>query len=484
MSDLANVVALARCHWRAYWRRFGREGSLSLGNQGIVLLILGVVFVKYLQLLHALSVGLTNGKTSVLQSLLAGIFVAWLFPLASGRSERASAERLLHLPLSLSQLFAVRLISLFNPPPAWLIAVGSLAICYPLLSAPNPVGGIVAALLFIATSWQVGVSLAQLVSVANWRRGFVGVFLAVLLGATFYLLRGPDSPSLAALRHYNPRLLVVNAALGNHALRAIGVLSILLLVASSLAVWSFRQSLRTTTRSSRQRLLPALRIPGRFSGLVAKDLRYFRRLLDRYFGVLACILCGIHLVLATAPSADVVRIAILLVFVGNSSIAFNLFGLDSRSGLERYALMPLSGTATLLSKNVAFALLVSGQLFPVLILAGWRLGLSVSGGGFIEALSLASGYLACGNWMSVRHPIRLQFYRFSSSGAALADSIGGLIFGSVPGVVAIYCLRENAGAGWIVLPVTLVFIGLYAASIFKFGKRFERRREEIAVALS
>ena len=211
---------------------------------------------------------------------------------------------------------------------------------------------------------------------------------------------------LITFSSYNPTLLVADAALGRHTVLAIGVLIILLLLASCLAVWSFRLSLRTTTNSvSRKRLLPALRIPGRLGGLVAKDFRYFRRLLDSYFGVLACILCGIHLLFAEAPSADVVRIVILLAFFANSSLAFNLFGLDNRNGLERYTLMPLKGSATLLSKNLAFVLLVGAQLCPVLLLAGWRLGLAVTGGVIVEAVALAASYLAWGNWMSVRHPM-------------------------------------------------------------------------------
>ena len=186
----AEVATLVRYQWRAYWRRFRRGANLSVSNQGIVLLVLGLVLIKYLQILRTVNVSLMQGKTSLLQSLLAGIFIAWLFPLASAASGTGSASRMLHLPLTLRQLFAVRMISLFFPPTSWMIAAGSLAICYPMLGAPNPVAGIIAVLLFIATARQVGLSIAHLASNAKWRRGFLIVTLVLMFASTFYYLRG------------------------------------------------------------------------------------------------------------------------------------------------------------------------------------------------------------------------------------------------------------------------------------------------------
>jgi len=45
----------------------------------------------------------------------------------------------------------------------------------------------------------------------------------------------------------------------------------------------------------------------------------------------------------------------------------------------------------------------------------------------------AGAYLAWGNWMSINYPLKMEFYRFASSGAALADALAGVVFGSLPG---------------------------------------------------
>lgn len=45
-------------------------------------------------------------------------------------------------------------------------------------------------------------------------------------------------------------------------------------------------------------------------------------------------------------------------------------------------------------------------------------------------------------------------------------------------------LRNKFGFPWIVLMVTLFFLAMYVSSVVQFGKRFKRRRENIAAALS
>ena len=214
---------------------------------------------------------------------------------------------------------------------------------------------------------------------------------------------------------------------------------------------------------------------------MGKDLRYFPRLLDIYMGVLASALGCFHLIVADFPSADVVRIFIFVIFLMNSGLAFNLFGLDDRDGLARYNLLPLSGRTILLSKNLAFAMTVGVQLLPLVIFTLWRLGLWQSFSVIAIGASSASAYIAWGNWMSVTQVQKLTFFRFSSSSRALADAVGGLIFGSLPGVVAIYAFR-NPGFMWLFVLVAMLAFASHAVSLVQFGKRFEQRRESIATA--
>jgi hypothetical protein len=476
------VVTLFRYQWSSYWRRL-RTGSVSAANQGILLLVLVLVIIKYFQMLQIAATNLTLGNTRLIGSLLIGIFVALLFPLASGTQVGAS-RRLLHMPISHQRLFLVRLLSLLIPPSSWLIVLASLAICYPLAHAPNRIAAIVAGLLFILMSWQIGAALANLLSISLWRKILASLILLLLTAAGIGFRNGVVFSDLEVVIRFNPALLVVEAAVGKQVWIALSELGLLTIVATSVGLWAFTHAVQAVnTRSAKRFQLSWFRFPGRPGGLVAKDFRYFRRLLDPYFGVLTSAMCCLHLLVAEEPSAAVARILILISFLGNSALAFNLFGLDDRSGLNRYTLLPLSGKATVLSKNLAFAVLVAAQLLPIFVLVSLRLGFGETAGELLEATSGTAAYLAWGNWMSVSHPLKLHFYRFSSSGSALADNIGGLIFGSAPGVVAIWALR-GSGVPWILILVTLVSVTLYALSLVRFGRRFEQRREQIAIALS
>lgn len=482
------TITIIRYQWRAYWRRLGRGGKATAGNQGIALIIFGLVFVKYLQWLRIATINLSRGKTALLEALLATIFLAWLFPLTDGGRSSIATRRWLHLPLSLKELFRLRVISVLMPPSSWLVIAGSLAICYPLAHAKKPALGIVAGLLFITMSGFAGLTVSHLISVALWRRALAAG--AVLLSGAIglYVISGRE---VLPLSTFLPSALVVRAAIGQRSWLAIVILAALCAVAYYAALWSFRQSLENTASrsaswdSEHSRSFVWLKLSGKLGGLVAKDLRYFRRLLDVYLGLLAAAAGCIYLVTAATVSQGVFLAFIVLVFLFNAALPFNSFGLDTRAGLGRYTLFPLSGKSIMLSKNLAYLGVLGVQTFPIIFLAGWRQGILTSAIGLVECASLACAYLAWGNWMSVSHPLKMHFYRFASSGAALADALAGVVFGSLPGILMIYLLHAQRGrtAGPIAL-VMLLFGALYWASLVRFGRRFEQQRETIARVLS
>lgn len=467
--------------WRAYWRRFSRAGLQS--NQGIILLLSALVTVKYLQLLRAAAANVASGNSRLLVQLLTAVFLVWLFPLATNRRETLGSPKWLHLPLSLKERFLVRAISMLLPPSAWLALAGSVAILYPLANARNPGAGVIAGLLFIATAWLTGLTIAHLLNSATWRLLLWIVALASLAAAGVYVIRGGASRDLLSLS-ISPAGLVVDAAMANWKV-PLAIMGILAAAAGSAALWSFQKSLAGDSVSGGRRKtigLPAL--PGRLGGLVAKDFIYFRRLLDTYLGLAAAMLACLYLVVAEEPSAGVFWSFIIVVFLCNAALAFNSFGLDNRAGLDRYMLLPLNGRAILLSKNIAYLTIVGVQLLPMFALAAWRLGATASAFGLIEAAATAFAYLAWGNWMSVSHPLKMQFFRFANSGAALVDEMGGMVFGSLPGIAMIYLLlRSGSGMTGGISLILLLTSALYLSSLSRFGRRLELKRERIAEAL-
>jgi hypothetical protein len=480
------VRTIVSYEWRAYWRRFSRAG-LRGGNQGIVLILTILIAIKYLQVLLTTAANVANGSTKLLVELLAAIFLMWLFPLLSNERETLASRKWLHLPLSLKGRFIIRTVSLLLPPSTWLVIGGSFAICYPLAYARNPGAGIVAGLLFVAMAWLTGLTIAHLLNNAAWRRLLWVPALAMLAVAGMYVTRGAASRDIFS-SPFSPPMLVARAAMGNgiEPLIILATLGILSVAAGAAALWSFKKSLAAARERSTKNIsiFSSPVVPGRLGGLIAKDFRYFRRLLDTYLGLAAAMLGCCYLVVADAASTGVFLSFIVVVFLCNCALAFNGFGLDNRAGLDRYALLPLNGRAILLSKNLAYLMITGAQILPMLFAAGWRLGILPSALGLLEAVVLACAYLAWGNWMSVNHPLKMQFFRFANSGAALVDAIGGIIFGSFPGILMIYLLQrpEREATGGIAL-ILLVTSTLYFISITRFGGRLEQNRERIAEAL-
>ncbi len=480
---ISNVLSLAQQEWIGYWRRLRRVGSTSTANQGIILLVLVLFGIRYFQLVSIAAQQITVGKTTLLSALLTGLFVVLLFSTLAGEQSGLTPKMLLHLPLSYLELFIFRLLSSVVSPTAWFIVIGVLAISYPLASGANPFAGVLAGLLFLIASWQIGFAVSQLLSLKVLRKALLLIAIATVAAVGFHIRSGGSILfELDQATNFYPVRLVIDAARGQRTAHSLTILSLFTAAAVLVAFSFFRLGLgRVTTASRRRKLVNVSLVPGRLGGLVGKDLRYFPRLLDIYMGVLASALGCFHLIVADFPSADVVRIFIFVIFLMNSGLAFNLFGLDDRDGLARYNLLPLSGRTILLSKNLAFAMTVGVQLLPLVIFTLWRLGLWQSFSVIAIGASSASAYIAWGNWMSVTQVQKLTFFRFSSSSRALADAIGGLIFGSLPGVVAIYAFR-NPGFMWLFVLVAMLAFASHAVSLVQFGKRFEQRRESIATA--
>jgi len=149
--------------------------------------------------------------------------------------------------------------------------------------------------------------------------------------------------------------------------------------------------------------------------------------------------------------------------------------------MDRYGLLPVSGATIMRSKNLAFVIITSVQVCPIIVLAVWRFGLSVGAFGLVEAASLAAAYLAWGNWMSITLPAKMQFFRFAPPGGSLPELIGGLVFASLPGVLTMYVLQMRAEqAIWVNLLILLLCGILYSLATIRAGRRFEQQREKVA----
>ena len=473
MDRLAWIL---RWQWRAYWRRLSRARNLAVGHQGITAIVTILILFKYLRLLRSANVDLALGSTTLVRALLAGILLAWLIlPLISRAA--ISLRRLRHMPFSLKDLLAIRIVSLLMTPYSWIVVAASLAICYPLAHAPRPWAAIIGALLFIMMSCTTGLAVAHLLDVAAWRK-FLFVVLVLLCVASAFVI-GNHPRGLAQITRLLPSNLVADASIGKNPMRAIGSLITLNILGFAALWWSFRQSLANAHPIWSRRRIDSflLNLPGAAGGFAAKDFRYFRKLLDPYFGFLATILGCFYLVNSSVPSAAGTSALVVIIFISHAPLAFNSFGLDTRSGLERYALLPATGATILRGKNLAFLVLVGIQAAPIIVLMCWRLGLSAGALSLLEVASLAGAYLAWGNWMSVALPTKMEFFRFAPVSSSLPETIAGVVFASLPGVLIVYLLRTKPEQMmWPGLLIFLVCAMLYCFATILAGRRVELKR--------
>lgn len=486
MDRLAGIVqGQWRIYWRRiYWRRISRVRDLTVGHRGITLLITVIILFKYLRLLRTASVEIARGNTTLVQWLLVGLSLAWLFVPLSSR-DGISFRALRHLPLSVRDLLAIRMVTLLITPYSWMLVAASVGICFPLAHASRPGAAITAALLVIALSCSTGLAIDQLFNIAVWRRL---LYAGLVLGAAIaYAASGQNGARFPQIVRISPTEFVARAAVGKNPILEIGALVMLNVLALATAWWSVREALVNVPQAGPGRRMDSVlfRLPGAVGGLAAKDFRYFRRLLDPYFGLLATLLCCLYLVGSDAPSVTVVWVSLVIVFIPVASLAFNSFGLDKRPGWERYALLPLSGATIMAGKNLALLLIIGMQVCPIILLASWRFGPTAGALVLVEAASLAAVYLAWGNWMSITFPAKMQFYRFAPAGSALPEVIAGLVIGSLPGVLVVYVLRTNAALAIWVAPLILLLCGIvYLLATMRSGMRFEQRRERIARSIS
>jgi len=477
------IAAVLRFQWRAYWRRFQRAGNLTTNNAGVWILFGGMGVFKYLQQLPGVGAQLARGETTRYQTLLVGVFLVWMLPVMGESWRSISSRGLLHTPLTSRELFFIRLGSIFVSPASWIIAACSLALVYPLARAAHPLTGVIALLVFILFSLAVGLTIAHVLGNAHMRKLLIGliVALSVVVGVAWLAKEKGITGSFA----WWPTTLAARAAVESNALVPLTALAVITVAAFALASWTFTRSLQFagSRRSQRFTLLGRLEFPGRLGGLVKKDLRYFTRLLDLYFALPVVILFVNYLVWTSDPSPAIFRVVLVVLFLTCLSTAGNVFGLDNPLGLDRYSLFPLSGRDILVSKNLAFVLLfgiLGAAIFPFAL---WRFGVRVTALGVIELILLMLAYVSWGNWMSVRDPYKMQFYRFSAGGS-IADALMGLLFGSLPGVIVIYLLhQENSRASWLIVPLTASYLVLYYLSVARSGRRFEQQREHIRNAL-
>jgi len=183
------------------------------------------------------------------------------------------------------------------------------------------------------------------------------------------------------------------------------------------------------------RLVPDLGIP--LGQLIRKDLRQMLSMLDFYCALILSLASLAYRVFGAALPPDARMALTLLIVLALSSYAQCLFGLDGDGGMTRYRLFPLGGWQRLVSKDLAFLLVVAIVTLPVSMMTGFAASLAV---------------LAVGHGPSVIEIRRRQTrWRFSTGGSfsvgllqVLAMSLAGATTYKLGPLVLVPCVAVHA----------------------------------------
>lgn len=487
---MAGIALIFRYQWRAFWRRFVRTRH-SAQFYLTVFAGLGVVCATILPkaLLRAAE-ELPAGQTTSMDAVLWLFCALWLLVLVEDASVSLTSRHLRTFPIGVGRLLAVRVLSVFCSPVAWLVGVGSLTGLWPFFFAHQTVLGSAAALLLFALALGLGMSVSHVLGVAELRRKLLApaAVISIALGAVFFTERVHGTEQWRAALLFMPPHLVTAISVAptlSATMSPLVALAVIAVAVWFLLSWSFRRSVfgQPGKPAMGRTAESVLWFPGRFGGLVRMEQHYVRKLLDVWPGLL--LVAAVSVASLFGPLPPIVRQSIIvLVFVFNTHLLMNCFGLNTSAELNRYAILPIRGTDVLLVKNLGLAVVVAAQLVLLILTAVWRSGLLEAGAETLEATVLLLSHLAWGNLASVVSPFKMQFYRFASGGPPLTATFGSTI-GSAPGVVVIVLLQsESPWAGAMIASVLLLVLAIYRVSLQYSGRSFERRRHLIVNRLS
>jgi hypothetical protein len=487
---LAGASLIFRYQWLAFWRRALRTERVKFYLT--VLAVLGwMIAVALPDSLSRAGGELAAGQTASMDRLLFVLGLLWLVVLGEDLHVSLSSDRLRRFPLDVRSLLALRLLSLFLSPIAWLATVLSLIAVWPLHAARQPVLGGLAALLLLALTIGLGLSVSHTLGLGNGRRrGLLGAVAALGTAAVAFALPLIDNGARllpASLMVANPATLVTSVAIAATPY-AIAVPVATLLAGNaavwSLLFWSFRRSLHGGTREATARRMTSIGwFPGRLGPLVHREQRAVSTVLDFWLGLALALAAAAISHFASLPSTFR-QLIFVVVCALNANVTLNCLGLDRPAGLTRYLILPIRGKDLLLAKNVAVIVVVAVQLTPLLAIGAWQSGFVQFGAELALATVLIVAHLSWGNVVSVVEPRRAEPYKFASAGEPVTTVVSALMC-SLPGLAVIVLLRLGSRVTPLAIAgIVLLAMAAYYRSLQYAGKSFERRIEIISRRLA
>lgn len=462
----------------AYWRRaFAIRGRYDGGSMFLILLIAGFAYL-YVSILNSTAKSLADGETKDLNLLFGLVFLAWILPVLEGQDISAQTKKFLYLPISKTHFALINLFIVFLLPTSLIAAAVSLAAIYPLAFSKNVFAAIAALLIFVLFSVF---AISAFVNLLKMRFFRVAVFVfSIICFVSVYEAKA----GFLVENAFSPSIIIARSIVSENQSVNILTLMIYVFAAFCLAFFSQRQAIfAQTNRRLHPQFLSRIKLPFKFGELIKKDFLHSWKTLDCWISLLITIFYALLLSIADFSFASFsVAISISVMMCG--SLAFNIFGLENSSGIERLSLLPIKAEDLMAAKNKAFAAVVFSQtlfLFPLLF---YKFGMVLTIISVLKIISIILLYTAWGNRLSIKYPFQMRFYQLSFGG-----SIPAMLYG-VLAISLFIIVPEFATAGntIIKLMVNVLLIGI-SFLIYKFALRRTSRKlpenwNDIALKLS
>ncbi len=524
-----NTLALWPWLWRSHWRDVGKRGIWKSANMAAVTVSALFCLPGFLILAVFAGVSLREGALErgllMAELGLTGVMTCWLIlPLVSssvsGRGPGLELARLFQFPLSILQLFQVGVLATMIQPVYWVLAGISIFALVPLFFAPLPVPGLLAGGVFLVgaavLSWALGLVMSAVLSSRRGKEvglgvlafGGAAIWLFFVLGDfleeegsftfeifdRFYLLCNAEGTEglLVSLRDWLPAAWVTGVADGSAPFWYLLALGALLAGGLGAAVLSLRRIVSQPPESmggtgSRTRAIgPVPGLPVALGAAVTKELRYVSRTLDALMGWVSGAVAATWIILRPDHAPFVIAGVMPAVLFNQMVMPMNNFGLD-RAAVDRYRLLPLSDRQVILSKNLAYLLLVLTEVAAPVLVSLVRVGPAHTLGCLCGCLAVCFLTMSWGNFISIKSPAPREFFNFDSkeqAGGAL-PMIYALAIWVVPGLLWLF-LHGWSDWAFAVGEVILLgaAVGIWRAALGPAARSFaggiERMRDQLA----
>lgn len=523
------ATVFAPYQWRAQQRDLRQRGAWRGSNVATVIVLACVGLVAQIVLsataLAALGAGETAAGLALAEAGLTGVLIGWiLLPILvhsiAGGGAGVVLQRLTQFPLTTGQLLVIGMTGALLQPVYWVLIVTTLLALAPLALAPVAGLGLLAGLLYVTAaavvSWALSLAASAVMSSRFGREVALTVTAALIFSAlpltlgdvefasgraTFtiggreFLLLAADARSgwLVDMGRWLPAARVGAVARGEDP----GWALLALAAAVVAGVWLSRASLkRLVLRPAeapggrRARTTAIKSLPGVPSVLgvpAVKELRYLLRTLDALLGFAFAVVAAVWMMVRPQDAHRVLVFCLPAIVLNEMVMPLNLFGLDGQA-VDRYRLLPLTGTQVILGKNLAFVILVLLEIALPVLVGAWRTGVVYAASAACAALAAVCLMMTWGNQVSVRSPAPRAFFNFDSKEQAggILSMLGTTLLWLVPlfaGMIA----RELGGDPALLAAEALLLLvaaTLYAMTVTGAGKEFDARAEEMRARLA